>query len=291
MRRHTDIDTEGVWAMMQVEHDKRGADTRPAGRVRRRTTRRLGLAGTLATALMVAACGSSVPHVSTPVHTTSATTAAAAKAAHTSTSAHRRPRRERRVVKRVVERSRHHAAAAQTHPRAGVQTVASVSSTTTTRSVTPKTTPTTVVQKPAAGTGGNTANDDNPGGKASRADAGGRPTVAGLPNPCALVSTAQAGSITGHAITAHEAPLGPTCIYEGTGTAVTMAVERVRVTSLTRRIQKLVRQSVGGHTVYCGHYGSPITYAVLSGQDRVLSITAPCAVGTRFAAAALAKLG
>jgi hypothetical protein len=40
---------------------------------------------------------------------------------------------------------------------------------------------------------------------------------------------------------------------------------------------------------YCGNFGEPTTVVPLS-RDRVLNVHAPCALGTRFAGAALARL-
>jgi hypothetical protein len=148
-----------------------------------------------------------------------------------------------------------------------------------------------VIQRPAAGTGGDTVNDDNPSSKASRADAGGRPTIVGKFDPCQLVSASQARAITGHAITVKEAPLGPTCIYHevGTSASVTMAVETIRVASVVRHLKTLSRVQVGSRTGYCVVAGNTVTYLALSG-NRGLVITAPCAQGAKFAAVASPKL-
>ena len=156
----------------------------------------------------------------------------------------------------------------------------------------PKITKGNSIQRPVAGTGGATANDDNPAGKASRADTGGRPTTRGEPNPCVLVSGAQAQAFTGKAVTVKEAPLGPTCIYQESGakTPVTIAVGRMRFSAIKPHLKKLSQLTIGGRTAYCGVYGAAITYVPLSG-NRVLNVAAPCAIGTRFAAAALPKLG
>lgn len=147
-----------------------------------------------------------------------------------------------------------------------------------------------VVQRPFDDTGGNTVNDDNPKSRGSYADSG-RPSTRGEPNPCALVSAAQAEAITGKSVKATEAPLGPTCIYQLSGVKdpITLAIERLRFSSIRRHLKGLSRPRVSGQTAYCGKYGSPVTYVPLSG-GRVLDISAPCEVGTRFAAAALAAL-
>lgn len=150
------------------------------------------------------------------------------------------------------------------------------------------------VRHPAAGTGGDVANDDNPTGsdKASRADSGG-PTVQGQPNPCALVSQAKAQAFTGKQLaTPKEAPLGPTCLYQVSGartTAATVVVETVAFSTLRPHVKGLSQSTIQGHTAYCGVYGVATTFVPLSGK-RVLTITAPCAVGAKFAATALPKL-
>jgi hypothetical protein len=146
-------------------------------------------------------------------------------------------------------------------------------------------------EKPVAGTGGNTTNDDNPSATASRADSGGRPTTSGQANPCVLVSRAQASTLTGKAVSVQEAPLGPTCIYHeaGAGAPVTLAVQRLHFSTLKPHIKRLSERRISGRSAYCGVYGTEITYVLLS-ATRVLSISAPCEVGTKFASVALPKL-
>ena len=146
------------------------------------------------------------------------------------------------------------------------------------------------VHKPAAGTGGNAVNDDNPTGKASFADSGGGST--GTSNPCNLVSQSQASSFTGKSIGKPRlAPLGPTCVYQELGgkTEVTIALQLAAFAKLKSHIRDLSTVTIAGHTGYCGVYGTPVTYFPMA-QDRLLSISASCSVGTKFAAAALPKL-
>ena len=146
------------------------------------------------------------------------------------------------------------------------------------------------VHKPAAGTGGNTINDDNPTGKASFADSG--TGASGSTNPCHLVSQSQASTFTGKSIGKPRlAPLGPTCVYQELGgkTEVTMALQLAAFAKLKSHIHNLSTVTIAGHVGYCGVYGTPITYVPMA-QDRLLSISAPCSVGTKFAAAALPKL-
>lgn len=149
------------------------------------------------------------------------------------------------------------------------------------------------IQRPAPGTGGNAVNDDNPTGKPSRADSG-RPTTAGQANPCVLVSRAQAQAFSGHAIKAvTEAPLGPTCIYQlvGSKREVTVAVEMAAFAAMKSHTKTGSHLTISGRAAVCARYnGSAVTYVALPGK-RVLAVSAPCSVGSRFGVAALARLG
>jgi hypothetical protein len=142
-----------------------------------------------------------------------------------------------------------------------------------------------------AGTGGGTANDDN----RARADSGGGTAAsAGSAklNPCTLVTEVQAKAIVGKPIeTPQEAPLGPTCIYQSPGSksSVTLIVESIDFAKLKGQLKKRTQVKIGKHTVYCGIYGQTATFVPLSG-GRVLNVVGPCAVGIRFAAAALPRL-
>ncbi len=143
-----------------------------------------------------------------------------------------------------------------------------------------------LTQRPRHGTGGAEINDDNPG----RADVGGQP-AAGR-DPCTLVSKAQAQAIVGKPIdTPMEAPLGPTCIYRPVGAKsfITVTVESANFAALSAHIHNRTRLDVSGHTAYCGTYGQPTAFVPLA-SGRVLTITAPCAIGAQFAATALPRL-
>jgi hypothetical protein len=143
-----------------------------------------------------------------------------------------------------------------------------------------------VTQRPARGTGGNAINDDNPG----RADSGGGQATG--QSPCALVSRAEAQAIVGRPIDAPvEAPLGPTCIYQPRGgkALITLTVESIDFSKIRAQIRDPTRVEVGGRTAYCGNYGQPVTLVPLAG-GRILDVTAPCAIGVRFAAKALPRL-
>ncbi len=144
-----------------------------------------------------------------------------------------------------------------------------------------------VVQHPKRGTGGDEINDDNPG----VADSGSG-SATGQLDPCTLVSRAQAQAILGHPIEApQEAPLGPTCIYQPVGARsfVTITVEAIDLAKIEPDIRGRKQLNVAGHAAYCGQYGQPTTLVAV-GRGRVLSITAPCVVGARFAAEALPRV-
>lgn len=143
-----------------------------------------------------------------------------------------------------------------------------------------------IIHKPQRGTGGAEINDDNPG----RADVGDQP-AAGR-NPCTLVSRAEAQMILGKAIGSPvEAPLGPTCIYRPAGAKrfVTLTVESIDFARVRAQIRNRTQLDVGGRTGYCGTYGQPTVFVPLAG-GRVLTVTASCAIGARFAAEAVSRL-
>jgi hypothetical protein len=141
-------------------------------------------------------------------------------------------------------------------------------------------------QRPMRGTGGDEINDDNPG----RADSGNGTAVG--QNPCTLVSKAESEAIVNGPIASlREAPLGPTCIYQPVGAKnfITVSVESLDFATLAPQIHHRVRVAIAGHTGYCGNYGRPTTFVLLTGK-RVLNIAAPCGVGVQFAARALPRL-
>ena len=145
-----------------------------------------------------------------------------------------------------------------------------------------------LTQRPARGTGGDSVNDDNP----AQADVGDEGTESAESKPCKLVTRSQAQAIVGHSIAApQEAPLGPTCIFQSTGSAgtITLTVESIDFASIRAHIHNRKQLEVAGHRAYCGYYGQQMTYVLLSG-GRVLNVTAPCSLGLRFAAAALPHL-
>jgi len=144
-----------------------------------------------------------------------------------------------------------------------------------------------VKHRPLHGTGGKEINDDNPG----RADSGNQST-AGQSNPCALVSRAQAQAIMRGPIEApQEAPLGPTCIYQATGTKdfITLSIQPRSFATVSPAIRHRTRFTLAGRSAYCGVYGQPTTFVPLN-NGRVLDVTGPCRLGRLFAAKAIAEL-
>jgi hypothetical protein len=106
------------------------------------------------------------------------------------------------------------------------------------------------------------------------------------------VTRAQAAAfVRGRVATPRLAPLGPTCVYRELDSKVdvTLAVQATRFEALKRRMHHLITFTVEGRNAYCGRFGVTATYVALS-RGRVLTITAPCPVGRRLAAAALPHL-
>ncbi len=143
----------------------------------------------------------------------------------------------------------------------------------------------TTTKRPLPGTGGNTANDDNPAGSKAEGE-----SASARSGPCTLVTLSDARAILGARTPAPvEAPLGPTCIYRPAGThmLVTLAVQPRGTVKLSTRGRSQSR--IAGHVAYCMSQGQPGTYVALS-RGRMLVVAAPCATGARLAAAALHRV-
>lgn len=110
-------------------------------------------------------------------------------------------------------------------------------------------------------------------------------------NPCVLVSLAQAKAITGGRVAASvEAPLGPTCIYQGSGRRdITLTVEAVKLSQVAHGAGKRTETQVRGLPAYCLRLGRPMLFVPLTG-GRLLNVTAPCGTAERFAAVAVGRL-
>jgi len=110
--------------------------------------------------------------------------------------------------------------------------------------------------------------------------------------PCSLVSKAQARAIIKTAILEPlEAPQGPTCIYQTKSGKpyVTLTVEKTSYARLQGQIRKRRSIAVADRKGMCGTFGRPMLYLPL-GSGRVLSVAAPCALATKFAARAISHL-
>jgi hypothetical protein len=148
-----------------------------------------------------------------------------------------------------------------------------------------------VTHHPFPGTGGGQVNDDNPADVPSAADTNVR-RAPGPRDPCTLVSTAEAQGILGRPIvTPIEAPLGPTCIYRpaGAGNLVTLTVGSSDFAKVKPHLHNRTEQIIDGRPAYCADYGQATTFVPLAG-GRILTVTAPCAVGLRFAGNAVPRL-
>lgn len=116
-------------------------------------------------------------------------------------------------------------------------------------------------------------------------------------DPCTLVSRSQAQAILHLTVERTiDAPQGPTCIYQPEGKAgmVTLALQATAFSKVAPQAQLRHRQSlsVGGNTAYCGKDGSSgaSTLVIPLSASRFLTVTAPCALASQFAAAAMRHL-
>jgi hypothetical protein len=111
--------------------------------------------------------------------------------------------------------------------------------------------------------------------------------------PCNLVTRAEAGAILGGPIAEPvEAPQGPTCIYRSDNARaafVTVAVQKLALDRARRQVRDRHEVRVGGRRALCGTHGQPVLYLKMS-RGRVLNVTAPCDVATRFARKAAPRL-
>jgi hypothetical protein len=112
------------------------------------------------------------------------------------------------------------------------------------------------------------------------------------PNPCVLITSAEAQSIIGSPITrVTEAPLGPTCILsvKGQRQTVTLAVESAAVAKQIHQMRKIQQVTVAGRRAYCGQLGRPMLDVQLS-SGKILNVTAPCAIAQALAAKAVPRI-
>jgi len=119
-----------------------------------------------------------------------------------------------------------------------------------------------------------------------------RDTAAGPLRPCRLVTRSEAAAMLGRRMSTSEAPRGPTCIYRIAGsraTRLTLTVETVSLAALRRSARHSKTVRVGGRIGYCLRYAAT-SVAVPLTRGRVLHVSGPCAVATRFAAVAAPRV-
>jgi hypothetical protein len=106
---------------------------------------------------------------------------------------------------------------------------------------------------------------------------------------CWLVPKAQADGILGDGVKMTERPLGPTCVYVGSGREVDLTVEAGSTKQLKHGAKRAEAVTVNGRGGYCLTYQSTsVVFDIGSGE--VLHVTGPCQAGVRFAAVALPRV-
>ena len=86
-----------------------------------------------------------------------------------------------------------------------------------------------------------------------------------------------------------EAAQGPTCVYRGEKSFVTVAVQTLDFKRIKGRLGRPQSAKVAGQVAYCGNYGQQMLYVPLAGGN-VLTVAAPCGQAKRFAELALGQL-
>ncbi|HVW45543.1 MAG TPA: hypothetical protein VHA76_00700 [Solirubrobacterales bacterium] len=107
--------------------------------------------------------------------------------------------------------------------------------------------------------------------------------------PCSLVTRVEAAQILGGKVNVVERPLGPTCVFTGSGRMVTLVLEEVPIKTLLQGAKSSRPVTAAGHRGYCLRYEAP-SVVFAAGKGRVLQVTAACQAGVRFAAVALPRL-
>jgi hypothetical protein len=106
---------------------------------------------------------------------------------------------------------------------------------------------------------------------------------------CELVTKPEAEAILGKNVSVSERPLGPTCVYAGSGRRVSLVVEKVPLKALRDGARSATEVTVAGRRGWCVRYETTAV-VVSAGEGRVLHVTGPCAAGVRFAAKALPRI-
>jgi hypothetical protein len=108
--------------------------------------------------------------------------------------------------------------------------------------------------------------------------------------PCWLVPKKQAEGILGNGVSVTERPLGPTCVYNGSGREVDLVVEKAPLSSLKASSKSAEPVTVAGRDGYCLRSPGSTSVAIGVGSGRVLQITGACQAGVRFAAIAIPRV-
>lgn len=122
----------------------------------------------------------------------------------------------------------------------------------------------------------------------------GNGTLSGIDssNPCRYLTTVEAASALGApSARAHEAPLGPTCVFtpKGQATASTLSVQAITLSRELQRMRDVSTTSVAGRRAYCGTLGQSLMLVPLSNYY-VLEIAARCAAAKAMARAAIPRI-
>jgi hypothetical protein len=119
-----------------------------------------------------------------------------------------------------------------------------------------------------------------------------RPSPAPALDPCTLVRRSELQAVTHAAVaSASVAPLGPTCIYQlsGSRAEITVAVQSGRLSTVAGSLSRSKHVTVARHHAVCATLGTPRLVVSLS-AGRILQVTAPCSVALPVARAALTRL-
>jgi hypothetical protein len=108
--------------------------------------------------------------------------------------------------------------------------------------------------------------------------------------PCWLVPKKQAEGILGKGVSVTERPLGPTCVYNGSGREVDVVIEKVPLGSLKASAKSADPVTIAGRSGYCLRSAGSTSVALDVGQARVLQITGACQAAVRFAAVAIPRV-
>jgi hypothetical protein len=115
-----------------------------------------------------------------------------------------------------------------------------------------------------------------------------------IQNPCTLLSQTEVQTALHQQVGKPvEAPQGPTCIYapQNTGRQITVAVESLPFSKIKpqAQLQDRISLTVAGHSAYCGTSGGQRLIIPL-GENRYLTVAAPCPIAASLAAKAIGRI-